>query len=113
MFDSLTSLDCLLKRLTPLTAAEPDIVYSLTYFFNFEYFIFIEGELVAMASSHKKNQLKLVHLPTCTVFENWPTEKTPLNKVTCLDFSPGGAFFAFGEDHGRVLLYRLNHYETA
>ena len=99
--------------MTLSTAAASGIVQPLTYFFNFEYFIVTEGELVAMASSHKKNQLKLVHLPSCTMIDNWPTEKTPLNKVTCLDFSPGGAFFAFGEDHGRVLLYRLNHYETA
>lgn len=66
-----------------------------------------------MASSQKKNQLKLVHLPSCTVFENWPTERTPLNKVTCLDFSPGGAYMAFGENKGRVLLYRLKHFEAA
>lgn len=99
--------------MTVLTTARSIVHQYATYFFNFGHFIFTEGELVAMASSHKKNQLKLVHLPTCTVFDNWPTEKTPLNKVTCLDFSPGGAFFAFGEDHGRVLLYRLNHYKTA
>lgn len=71
------------------------------------------GELLAIASSQKKDQLKLVHLPSCTVFSNWPTERTPIKKVTSLDFSPGGGYLALGNNRGRVLLYRLSHFETA
>ena len=71
------------------------------------------GELLAVASDQKKDQLKLVHLPSGTVYANWPTEKTPLRKVTALAFSPGGGFLAVGNDKGRVLLYRLVHYQSA
>ena len=76
-------------------------------------FHFSLGELLAIASKEKKDQLKLIHLPTCTIFENWPTEKTPIRKVTCLDFSPGGAYLAMGNNRGKVLLYRLHHYGSA
>ena len=71
------------------------------------------GELLAIASSQKKDQLNLVHFPSCTVFSNWPTERTPIKKVTSLDFSPGGRYLALGNNRGRVLLYRLSHFETA
>ena len=40
-------------------------------------------------ASQAKDQLKLVHLPSCTVFSNWPTERTPLGKscpVCALEF---------------------------
>ena len=71
------------------------------------------GELLAIASSQKKDQLNLVHFPSCTVFSNWPTERTPIKKVTSLDFSRGGGYLALGNNRGRVLLYRLSHFETA
>ena len=71
------------------------------------------GELLAIASDQKTDQMKLVHLPSCTVFTNWPTDRTPVRKVTCLDFSPGGAYLAIGNSRGRVLLYRLKHYCSA
>jgi len=71
------------------------------------------GELMAMASDHKKDHMKMVHLPSCSVFSNWPTERTPLGRVKCLDFSPGGAYLAQGDHRGKVMLYRLNHYSEA
>ena len=71
------------------------------------------GELLAIASDRTKDALKLIHLPTGTVFQNWPSDRTPLRKVTSLDFSPGGGYLAVGNSRGRVLLYRLNHYGSA
>ena len=49
-------------------------------------------------------------MPSCTVFSNWPTSKTPLSYVFSLDFSPSGGYLAVGNDKGKVLLYRLKHY---
>lgn len=54
-----------------------------------------------------------VHLPSYTVFSNWPTSNTPLHYVSAMDFSPGSGYFACGNDKGKVLLYRVNHYKNA
>lgn len=69
--------------------------------------------MLMMASRMKKDALRLVHLPTGTVFSNWPTRLTPLHYVHCGAFSPGGGFMAVGNAKGRVLLYRLHHYGSA
>lgn len=50
------------------------------------------------------------HLPSLTVFENWPTAGTPLGRVTSLDFSNGSEYVAIGNSRGKVLLYSLHHY---
>lgn len=55
----------------------------------------------------------MVHVPSGRVFGNWPTERTPTRKVECVDFSPGGAYLAVGNNKGKVLLYRLRHFENA
>jgi WD40 repeat protein len=47
------------------------------------------GQLLAVGSDQKKDQLRMVHLPSCSVFGNWPTARTPLGKVRCVDFSQG------------------------
>jgi U3 small nucleolar RNA-associated protein 18 len=41
-----------------------------------------DGQVLAMASRWKANAMRLVHLPSATVFKNWPTEKTPLGRIT-------------------------------
>eukprot|EP00470_Lotharella_oceanica_P003216 CAMPEP_0170172084 /NCGR_PEP_ID=MMETSP0040_2-20121228/5316_1 /TAXON_ID=641309 /ORGANISM="Lotharella oceanica, Strain CCMP622" /LENGTH=250 /DNA_ID=CAMNT_0010412557 /DNA_START=97 /DNA_END=849 /DNA_ORIENTATION=- len=71
------------------------------------------SEILAMSSSREKDSFRLVHVNSRTVFANWPTNQTPLNYVSTLDFSPNGGFLAIGNAKGRVLLYRLNHYSTA
>ena len=58
----------------------------------------------------ERDALRLVHLPSCTVFSNWPTSKSPLHYVHCAAFSPGCGFLAIGNAKGKVLLYRLPHY---
>ena len=57
--------------------------------------------------------MRLVHVPTGKVYGNWPTARTPLRAVECLDFSPGGAYLATGNNIGKVLLYRLHHFDNA
>lgn len=71
-----------------------------------------DSQVLAMASSRKKDSLRLVHLPSCTVFSNWPTTTTPLHHVSSLAFSPKSCYIAVGNAQGRVLLYRLNHYHS-
>lgn len=47
-----------------------------------------DSQLLAIASTTSKDALKIVHLPTRTVYSNWPTANTPLHYVTCVEFSP-------------------------
>lgn len=68
------------------------------------------GEILAISSRRETNGLKLLHVPTATVFSNWPTSKTPLKYVWSMDFSPGSKYMAVGNDHGKCLLYKLKHY---
>ena len=70
-----------------------------------------DGNLLAIASRFEKDSLKLVHVPTGTVYSNWPTSNTPLGYVFSLDFSPYSNYMAIGNDQGRCLLYKLIHYE--
>ena len=47
-----------------------------------------DGQILAFSSRREKHSMKLLHVPTATVFSNWPTSKTPLNYVWSMDFSP-------------------------
>jgi U3 small nucleolar RNA-associated protein 18 len=69
------------------------------------------GEMLCMSSSREADALRMVHLPSATVFQNWPTSKTPLGHVWGTDFSGKGGYVAVGNDKGKCLLYRLNHYK--
>ena len=71
-----------------------------------------DSQMLAMASRVKRDQLRLVHVASGTVFKNWPTSRTPLGHVQSLCFSPPGAFMAIGNAKGCVLLYRMMHYEA-
>jgi len=70
-----------------------------------------DGQMLAMASRLSKDALRLVHLPSCTVFSNWPSSKTPMHYVHACAFSPHCGYFAAANARGRVLLYRLPHYD--
>lgn len=69
-----------------------------------------DSQILAMTSKDDKDALRFVHLPSLTVFANWPTARTPLHYVSAMDFSPSSGYFAVGNARGRVLLYRLTHY---
>ncbi|KAA1468364.1 WD40 repeat-like protein [Dentipellis sp. KUC8613] len=72
-----------------------------------------DSQLLAIASNVKKDQMRLIHLPSLTAFSNWPTSSTPLGHVNSIDFSQGSDYVAVGNNRGRVLLYHLRHYEVA
>lgn len=68
-------------------------------------------EILAVASRKMKEAVRLVHLPSCTVFSNFPVyKKSTLSRVQTMDFSPRGGYFALGNEQGKALLYRLHHY---
>merc|ERR1712086_646589 len=69
-----------------------------------------DGQILAFSSQREQHGLKLLHVPTRTVFSNWPTAYTPLGYVWSMKFSPRSKFLAIGNDKGKCLLYKINHY---
>jgi len=72
-----------------------------------------DSQLLACSSRFKQDSLKVVHVESSTVYANWPTQKTPLRTVASIDFSPNSGYLAIGNDRGKALLYRLQHYQSA
>lgn len=72
-----------------------------------------DGQILSLASRMKKDALRFVHVPSLTTFSNWPTHATPLSHVHSMAFSPQSGYSAIGNDKGKVLLFRLNHYKAA
>ncbi|KAJ1990281.1 U3 snoRNP protein [Coemansia spiralis] len=70
------------------------------------------SEILGIFSRKNPSQLRLVHLPTATVFSNWPSVSSHLGHVQCIDFSPNSGFMAVGNDKGKALLYRLPHFQN-
>ncbi|KAI9789055.1 MAG: hypothetical protein M1816_006410 [Peltula sp. TS41687] len=58
-----------------------------------------QGVILALSSRWKRNALRLVHLPSGTVYRNWPTSTTNLGRITAVGFGWGGAGGA-GEEGG-------------
>nr|XP_045008210.1 U3 small nucleolar RNA-associated protein 18 homolog [Jaculus jaculus] len=68
-------------------------------------------EILVIASRKMKEAVKLVHLPSCTVFSNFPViRNSNISRVQTMDFSPRGGYFALGNEKGKALMYRLHHY---
>lgn len=72
-----------------------------------------DAQILAICSRMQKGSLKLVHVPSFTVFSNFPPANKTLNFPRSLDFSPAGGFMAMGNAAGKVLLYKLHHYQQA
>lgn len=72
-----------------------------------------DGALLVMASKRVPDALRVLHVGAGTAFSNWPTARTPLHAVSTAAFSPHSGYLSVGNDRGRVLLYRLNHYAEA
>ena len=70
------------------------------------------AELLAMASSQKEHAVKLVHVPSMTVFSNFPGWSTAVHEPHCLDLSLSSGYLTIGNNKGRALLYRLQHYSS-
>ena len=65
-----------------------------------------DGELLVVASVERKDALRVVHLPTCTVYRNWPTEQTPLGRITAVAIS-GERHLAIGNDTGKIRIWDI------
>jgi U3 small nucleolar RNA-associated protein 18 len=70
------------------------------------------AEILAIASRHELQAVKLVHVPSLSVFHNFPTKADKIGIPTCLDFSVHSGYFAVGNEGGCALQYRLPHYRN-
>ncbi|BFZ58309.1 U3 snoRNP protein [Savitreella phatthalungensis] len=66
-----------------------------------------DAQILAVSSRAKKDSLRLIHMPSCTVFKNWPTQNTPLGRIGALAWSPTSSMLAIGNDAGRVTLWSV------
>ena len=71
-----------------------------------------DGRLLSIASRRIKDAVKLVHVPTLSVYSNWPVQSSLLGCVQTAAFSPGGGWFSLGNDKGHAHLYRLPAYQA-
>uniref|UniRef100_A0A3Q0T0W0 U3 small nucleolar RNA-associated protein 18 homolog n=1 Tax=Amphilophus citrinellus TaxID=61819 RepID=A0A3Q0T0W0_AMPCI len=69
------------------------------------------SEILAIASRAEDEAVRLVHLPSLTVFSNFPVAKRKVvYRASCLDFSPHSGFFSLANNKGHAPLFRLLHY---
>lgn len=66
-----------------------------------------DGQLLCMASRWKRDALRLIHLPSCTVYRNWPTSSTPLGRITAVAWSPTSEMLAVANEQGKIRLWEL------
>lgn len=74
-----------------------------------------DGQILAMASKWKADSIRLVHLPSCTVYKNWPTSSTPLGRITGVAFAAGDvvhgsdahSVLAVANEQGKIRLWEI------
>ncbi|XP_075871462.1 U3 small nucleolar RNA-associated protein 18 homolog isoform X1 [Nelusetta ayraudi] len=69
------------------------------------------SEILAVASRAEDGAVRLVHLPSFTVFSNFPANKAAVQQANCLAFSPHSGFFSLANNKGHAPLFRLLHYK--
>lgn len=70
------------------------------------------SEILAMSSTAIPNAVKLVHIPSYHVFNNFPPQSNVLSHVQTINFSPNSGYMALGNDKGFANLYRLKYYKN-
>ncbi|KAL9087265.1 MAG: hypothetical protein Q9165_006759 [Trypethelium subeluteriae] len=74
-----------------------------------------DGQLLAMGSHVKADALRLVHLPSCTVYRNWPTAGTRLGRISAVAFGEAktkedgeeNLYLSVANDQGRIRLWEI------
>ena len=66
-----------------------------------------DGQVLCIASRWKRDALRLIHLPSCTVYRNWPTTSTPLGRITAVIWSPSSDMMAVANEQGKIRLWEI------
>ncbi|XP_072939640.1 U3 small nucleolar RNA-associated protein 18 homolog [Epargyreus clarus] len=69
------------------------------------------SEILSISSSYYPNAVKLVHIPSYHIFNNFPKQNN-LCQVETVTFSPNSGYMAVGNNKGCAYLYRLKHYKN-
>ncbi|CAB1341622.1 unnamed protein product [Coregonus sp. 'balchen'] len=70
------------------------------------------SEILAIASRADDEAARLVHIPSFTVFSNFPMfQRKTIYRAHYLDFSPNSGFFSLANNKGHAPLFRLLHYK--
>ncbi|XP_017667537.1 PREDICTED: U3 small nucleolar RNA-associated protein 18 homolog [Lepidothrix coronata] len=70
-------------------------------------------EILAVASRDADEAVKLVHIPSYTVFSNFPVfRRKQIYLAQSMDFSPRSGYFSVANNKGKALLFRLKHYSS-
>ncbi|EFQ98990.1 U3 small nucleolar RNA-associated protein 18 [Nannizzia gypsea CBS 118893] len=67
-----------------------------------------DGQFMVMASRWKRDALRLVHLPSCTVYSNWPTSSTPFGRISSVAVSPTSDSIAVANEQGKIRLWEIH-----
>ncbi|KAL1961835.1 hypothetical protein VTN77DRAFT_1004 [Rasamsonia byssochlamydoides] len=67
-----------------------------------------DGQLLVMASRWKRDALRLIHLPSCTVYRNWPTSNTPFGRISSVAISPESNILAVANEQGKIRLWEIH-----
>ncbi|KAK9701360.1 hypothetical protein QE152_g30654 [Popillia japonica] len=70
------------------------------------------SELLALSSVEVDTSVRLLHLGSLTVFNNFPSFGTKLGRINVVNFSPGSGYLSLGNKKSAVALYRLKHYSS-
>jgi U3 small nucleolar RNA-associated protein 18 len=70
------------------------------------------SQMLAFCSKWKKNAVKIIHIPSFTVYQNFPGAAEGILKYSFnLDFSrPSGEYLAMGNDEGKVHLWHMPYF---
>lgn len=70
------------------------------------------SEMLGLASSELSNAVRLLHISSGKIFNNFPQWGTKLGRINYLSFSPNSGYAAFGNRKSTVFLYRLKHFNN-
>lgn len=68
------------------------------------------SELLMFSSSEVAEAAKIVHVPTCNVYSNFPGTFSKLGQATAVAFSPGSGYMAIGNQKNTIALFRLKNF---
>ena len=66
-----------------------------------------DGQVLCMSSRWKRDALRLVHLPSCVVYRNWPTSATPMGRISAVAWGVNSEMLAVGNEQGKVRLWEI------
>ena len=72
-----------------------------------------DSQLLCISSVKMADSLKLVHVPSFSVFKNWPMDsgfKVKMGHVGDTDFSPHSGYLSVGSNNGTAHLFRMMAY---